>query len=799
MNFSTGISKKPSENPSLNFNTLREEGVKLIQSLSGKIWTDFNLHDPGVTTLEVLCYALTDLGYRTEQLLEAFEGDEPLDSEFINQYFFNFEELLSHLPLTKLDFENFIEENHSKVLSAWFEAYPLLTPSGMVRGGYEVTVLLESHDTYGNLNSDFITVPLEQKNAVLEVIFFYENNQRIQWGNFNKINSCKWKKNDPDSFFIFEKFNCQAAITLGVTYHDQKKNVNIPTKARITFNPEKPGGRKSNALETYQKLIIKKLESVEFLEQLNKALSKEQFKSMLLNEIKLTLLPCRNLCEDFIKLRVVNEQEIKIDAEIILDDFAPIASKVVNKIYDRLDTFLLKMMVKEKDPASRSKKNILYASNLIEEMVKEEGVEGASIISLNLFVDGVPTIPLNEEASFECIHLQSFNLFAPKLSREKSSVTFVRSGTKEKPEPTLVSKEFVRSTHLFTSQKIDEVIVPAPPTESIFKASFFESLRAYQSIQDDFPENYRLREKFSEKTDQSVKLKIGQFKGFLTFFERVFIGYLEQLYSFHDMLSVRQSSKISENELQILKRLLPDLEGFSLLDESKWSDDTSSEKNSLSFLLKQHKILDHLLARFATTFITIAPDVEDRTRLEKSLEDKKRLLKDIPIITRERGLGIAIKPQEADIWDSDLLSGFQKRVYRLLGINSDLKHFKLSERAGSEPVGFYLVEHILLIARKEDMIFNKKFNRAAELLLEFLTNLLEVEPATDPFSFQMSIVLPDWYSPWRQRKNSVELEIRKETPAHILPYFHWMNKKKLAEFEILYEDWVKTLLQINRI
>lgn len=48
----------------LSFDRLREMGIEEIQKLSGEIWTDFNLHDPGVTILEQLCYALTDLGYR---------------------------------------------------------------------------------------------------------------------------------------------------------------------------------------------------------------------------------------------------------------------------------------------------------------------------------------------------------------------------------------------------------------------------------------------------------------------------------------------------------------------------------------------------------------------------------------------------------------------------------------------------------------------------------------------------------------------------------------------------------------
>ena len=50
----------------LSFESLRTEGLRLAQTLSGHAWTDYNLHDPGVTMLEQLCYALTDLVYRTD-------------------------------------------------------------------------------------------------------------------------------------------------------------------------------------------------------------------------------------------------------------------------------------------------------------------------------------------------------------------------------------------------------------------------------------------------------------------------------------------------------------------------------------------------------------------------------------------------------------------------------------------------------------------------------------------------------------------------------------------------------------
>ncbi len=48
------------------FERLRSEGLRMLQELGGQNWTDYNVHDPGVTMLETLCYALTDLGYRAD-------------------------------------------------------------------------------------------------------------------------------------------------------------------------------------------------------------------------------------------------------------------------------------------------------------------------------------------------------------------------------------------------------------------------------------------------------------------------------------------------------------------------------------------------------------------------------------------------------------------------------------------------------------------------------------------------------------------------------------------------------------
>ena len=66
MNPPPTLSTAPLEHPALDYARLRQEGIDLLQRLAGAQWSDFNTHDPGVTLLEQLCYALTDLAHRIE-------------------------------------------------------------------------------------------------------------------------------------------------------------------------------------------------------------------------------------------------------------------------------------------------------------------------------------------------------------------------------------------------------------------------------------------------------------------------------------------------------------------------------------------------------------------------------------------------------------------------------------------------------------------------------------------------------------------------------------------------------------
>ena len=102
----------------LDFQNLRREGLEHIGNLAGKIWTDHNAHDPGITILEVLVYALIDLGYKTnlpfKDLIARQDNQDP-DDNFLTPL-----EILTINPVTITDYRKLLLEIEG-VRNAWLE------------------------------------------------------------------------------------------------------------------------------------------------------------------------------------------------------------------------------------------------------------------------------------------------------------------------------------------------------------------------------------------------------------------------------------------------------------------------------------------------------------------------------------------------------------------------------------------------------------------------------------------------------------------------------------------------------
>ena len=104
--------------PYLDFDNLRTSSIEYLSSLTGKVWTDYNVHDPGITILEMLIYAVLDLGYRTNlPAVDIFTSD-PNDAASDENNFFTPAQILSCNPLTITDFRKLLIDIEG-IRNAW--------------------------------------------------------------------------------------------------------------------------------------------------------------------------------------------------------------------------------------------------------------------------------------------------------------------------------------------------------------------------------------------------------------------------------------------------------------------------------------------------------------------------------------------------------------------------------------------------------------------------------------------------------------------------------------------------------
>jgi hypothetical protein len=116
------IKRHLSDPDGLDFDGLRRKGIDLLQALSGTTWTDYNLHDPGVTMLELLCYGLTDLVYRTDFDVADFLTGASGQIDFDGQALFPPQEIFPNQPVTDVDFCKLIYDRMPEIDDVWINS-----------------------------------------------------------------------------------------------------------------------------------------------------------------------------------------------------------------------------------------------------------------------------------------------------------------------------------------------------------------------------------------------------------------------------------------------------------------------------------------------------------------------------------------------------------------------------------------------------------------------------------------------------------------------------------------------------
>ena len=468
----------------LNFEVLRKTGLEYIGKLSGKIWTDHNVHDPGVTMLEMLCYALMDLGYRSNLPVEdLFALNKKAGRKEDN--FFTPAQILSCNPVTILDFRKALI-NIEGVRNAWLELAD------------EAELSLEIFYRYGNSNQ-----PSPELRCINENEEGYQNDEN--------------------------------RLILNGLY---KVYIELENKDPLCLSKKKD----------------------------------EVNRDQIIQEVWKTLNQYRNLCEDFLEIRILCQEEIGVCAEVELTDSAD-PDKVYVQIMQAIFFFLTpqlrfytlqEMLEKGKSieevfegrPYSQEsfgfidteelekleRRKEIHLSDLYQVLLEIDGVKSVKNLDLSAYINGGKHKGANTLCG-EWIH-QLAPDHVPVFCIDRSCLKLYKgfSGYKINKEKL---NSLIRET-LTSHQKGAYTLAPeyldnAPP-----KGNYRADLGDYYSIQHEFPRVYGIGEGgLAEDVSTLRKSQALQLKGYLLFFDQLLSGYLSQLFHLRDLFSMSPDSNLS--------------------------------------------------------------------------------------------------------------------------------------------------------------------------------------------------------------------------------------------------------------
>ncbi len=340
MQESITISKAIPVSPAMDFELLRKEAIAYIQRISGKVWTDYNAHDPGITILEVLCYAITDLSYRSNKPIQDLLAEE---SGSLAGQFFKASQILPGKALTIEDFrkllmdvevveETGLEKSYAGVKNAWITlresneiavfpdrkakklAYaPFPSMEKALRMGILYDVLLEFDSTaeFGDLNENKLSMEVsidahpDLSGVVIDVqVEFPRWDEPIDWVDEKAI-----KKAIKGIFIQFQ--NVPSGFELRYKILSSNTIQISGTELTPSGMEEIEGLAPVNTL--VNEFVFKNPKGLLFayLEKIDKI--KE-----ILSEVKRTLNANRNLCEDFVEYHALRVEEILVCADIEL-------------------------------------------------------------------------------------------------------------------------------------------------------------------------------------------------------------------------------------------------------------------------------------------------------------------------------------------------------------------------------------------------------------------------------------------------------------------------------------------------
>jgi len=733
------INKQKKLRMSLDFKQLREAGIVRLQQLSGKLWSDYNTHDPGVTMLELLCYAITDLSYRCDFNIEDLLASHPENMIGDSPDFFEAHQILPSHPLTILDFRKILIDLPF-IRNAWLEpakdaelrifydelnkelTYSQLNGNGRpneeirIKGLYNVWLEFAEDPVLGNLNSEVIRFDIEivdgQARYPAEISVFFPHHHDVPdvWKNEMILEQISLTMTEnPDPWY---DFNVKAKIS-----HDDTLVDDLTLKISVDsgdFN------WKSKNQQVRKKIAdrLKEITDEGIFAFFN---HKQILIGHYLEYVAVFLDQHRNLCEDFLSIRVVKAQEIAIEGEIGLSldsDPHQVLAKALFEVNQHLSPAVRFYKLEELLDQKISPEDIFDGPLLKHGFIRDENLTPLRLSSeifvsdiLNVFISSNPekvkyvtdfrlsnyteNIQISQPVS-NVLQLHLHEEYKPVASVRKSRIKCKKGGVYQTIDWKDVEELFddlLRTAGPDKSVELDSRL--AVPTGRDRKTADFVS------IQEELPPTYGTGWPGlpSEATAGRIALA-RQLKGYLLFFDQLLANFLAQLANVKNLFSVDQQvgRTYFEQALYQAPGAMHLLTGFAgtqaegtpqpMLDQA-WElfkadpdNDYLTELRAMNedaetYLDRRNRFLDHLMARFNEQFTDYSLLMFAQNNQQPSshlIDHKSAFLREYPELSSQRAKAFIAK-SASEVWDTDNVTGLEKRVSRMLGFSDYTRRF----------------------------------------------------------------------------------------------------------------------------
>ncbi|MGZ4037137.1 MAG: hypothetical protein ACXVPQ_04865, partial [Bacteroidia bacterium] len=727
---SVSITTAPPDFQSMQYDLLRSEGLKHIQELAGKIWTDYNLSDPGVSILEVLSYVITDLGYRTSYSIPDILAQDPSLPNVDIKNFYTARQILPMNPVTYNDYRKLLIDcdihdpndtgaEFAGVKNAWIEIastneipvyinrsldkldyVPEVPPAPEqldIKVLYNILLELDTTEKYGDLNEDTIegeitlsapmAYPMFAGMTVKVTVEFPRwDDPTVDWNDRNSIQG-----HIKRAVLVFSKMPQGFTLDDYGLFPDKTVWVSIsqlpflaplpPMFIETQINDLIYSTTNPNALLTLYQQKVKKILKI-------------------IAGVRKRLMDNRNLGEDVLSINAVKAEEIAICADVDIAADADV-EETLAKIYFEIGNFLAptvyfytieEMYAKGKrteeifegpplihgfidddELEKANRRKVIHVSDLIHIIMEIPGVIAVKSIQIaNVPEDNTDNIP--SVSVRWCLDLAFDFNYVPRLSTDLSKITFYKDLLPYKANEDEVDALLKEMQEAARPQKIENAVLDLPVPQGEFK-----NIEQYVSTQDEFPLTYGIGpDGLPDSSTDLRKAQAKQLKAYLMFFDQLLADYLSQLAHVKDLFSMNEEQdaygKFVIDKSYFTQSLIPsvtdvnDLLVNAALYPKHVQDITEDEA---LFEERRNRFLDHLMARFSEQFSDYAMIVYKLTGKKapkELLEDKLELLNAYPEISSGRFKGFNYQ-SPCELWHVDNESGLERRASLLTGID----------------------------------------------------------------------------------------------------------------------------------